>query len=96
MLTANGKHQPSGMEIGGWFGGMGYMIGAALTAMFVGRQLGLFVGTPNVPDLLVLKEMAETGKIAPVIDRTYPLEEGAAAMAHLDAGHVRGKIAITT
>lgn len=37
----------------------------------------------------------EEGQVTPVIDPTYPLEQVAAAMGHLEAGHARGKIAIT-
>jgi NADPH:quinone reductase-like Zn-dependent oxidoreductase len=39
--------------------------------------------------------MIEAGKVTPVIDRAYPLSETAQAIAHVGAGHARGKIAIT-
>jgi NADPH:quinone reductase-like Zn-dependent oxidoreductase len=49
---------------------------------------------PNQADLMTLKEMLETGKIKPVIDRTYPLNEVPAAIHQLEQRQVTGKIAI--
>lgn len=60
------------------------------------QKIGL-MGTakPNQKDLLVLKELLETNKIVPVIDRTYPLSQVADAIAYLEQGHARGKVIIT-
>ena len=46
-------------------------------------------------DLTILKELAEAGKIIPVIDRRYPLCETAAALRYLGEGHAKGKVVIT-
>jgi len=46
-------------------------------------------------DLLTLKELLETGKIVPVIDRRYPLSETSEAIRYLETGHARGKVVIT-
>jgi NADPH:quinone reductase-like Zn-dependent oxidoreductase len=42
-----------------------------------------------------LKELIETGKLASVIDRTYPLREVPEAIRYLEEGHARGKVVIT-
>jgi NADPH:quinone reductase-like Zn-dependent oxidoreductase len=42
-----------------------------------------------------VKELAEAGKIAPVIERTYALSDAPEAIQHLEEGHARGKVAIT-
>ena len=41
-----------------------------------------------------LRELIEAGTIRPVVDRVYPLEEAAAAVAHVESGTVRGKVVI--
>ena len=46
-------------------------------------------------DLERLAELIEAGTVTPSIDRTYPLEQVPEAMRHLEAGQVRGKVAIT-
>jgi len=50
---------------------------------------------PSKEDLTTLKELAEAGKITPVIDKIYPLSDGAEAMAHVSEGHAQGKTVIT-
>jgi NADPH:quinone reductase-like Zn-dependent oxidoreductase len=51
---------------------------------------------PKLKDLTFLKELLEDGKVAPTIDRTYPLSDAADAFRHLGNGHARGKVVITT
>jgi NADPH:quinone reductase-like Zn-dependent oxidoreductase len=51
-------------------------------------------GTPK-NDLLVLKELLETGKIVPVIEKCYPLPETAEAIRYVVKEHARGKVVIT-
>ena len=46
-------------------------------------------------DLEVLRELTDSGRLTPVIDREYPLQEVAAAIAYLETGHVRGKVVIS-
>jgi NADPH:quinone reductase-like Zn-dependent oxidoreductase len=85
-----------GGEGGGrWLGGTDRQLRAMMLSPFVGQKLGTFVNKENHEDLLVLKELTESGKITPVIDRTYPLSEIPEAMRYLEAGHARGKVVIT-
>jgi len=46
-------------------------------------------------DLAVMAELLESGKVRPVIDRTYPIAEAAAALSYLGEGHAKGKIVIS-
>ena len=61
----------------------------------VGQKLGMFVNKENHEDLMVLKELIESGKVTPVIDRTYPLNDAPEAIRYLEGGHARGKVVIT-
>ena len=66
-----------------------------LLSPFVGQKLVTFIAKENHEDLLVLKELIESGKVTPVIDRTYPLGEAPEAIRYLEEGHARGKVVIT-
>lgn len=74
--------------------GMGYVFKAFLLSPFL-RQMGsMYFAVPNGNDLTQLKEWLETGKVKPVIERTYPLRETPAAFRCLDKEHARGKVVI--
>lgn len=65
-----------------------------ITAFFPGQKAKLVLENPNGQDLAYLKDLIEAGKIRVVIDRTYPLQELAAAHAYSETEHASGKIAI--
>ena len=46
-------------------------------------------------DFEALRELIEAGKVTPVIDRIYPLNEAPEAIRYLQEGHARGKIVLT-
>jgi NADPH:quinone reductase-like Zn-dependent oxidoreductase len=75
--------------------GMGYVIKAFVLSAIVRQQGRPFVSRPKSEDLAFLKELVETGKMTPVIDRTYPLSETPEALEYVGRGHARGKVVIT-
>ncbi|MFC1483646.1 NAD(P)-dependent alcohol dehydrogenase [Candidatus Neomarinimicrobiota bacterium] len=75
--------------------GMGYVIKAYVLSAFMRQQGRMFMAVPTNEDLVVLKELIESGKVTPVIDGTYPLSEVPEAMRYLHEEHARGKVVIT-
>lgn len=75
------------------------MFDALLRASFVseknGRKLAVHSAQPRQADLVFLKEWVEAGKVKPVIDKRYPLNETAQALRYLGEGHARGKVILT-
>jgi NADPH:quinone reductase-like Zn-dependent oxidoreductase len=62
---------------------------------FVRQRLRRYLSTPNHDDLVVLTNLVESGRLRPVIDRTFPLPETPAALAYIEAGHARGKVVVS-
>jgi NADPH:quinone reductase-like Zn-dependent oxidoreductase len=71
------------------------LLAAVVMSRFASQKMLPFLAKHSKEDLIVLKELIEAGKIRPVIDRTYPLSETAAAMRYLEEGHAKGKVVIT-
>ncbi len=95
-LVSRGTLVITGGEGGGrWLGGTDRQLRAMMLSPFVGQKLGTFVNKENHEDMIVLGELIESGKLTPVIDRTYPLAEVPEAMRYLEEGHARGKVVIT-
>jgi len=72
-------------------------------SMFIGpwismtgsKKMGNLLMRPSQKDLVFMKELLETGKVVPVIDRRFTLSEVAEAIRHYGEGHARGKVVIT-
>jgi NADPH:quinone reductase-like Zn-dependent oxidoreductase len=95
-LTPRGRLVIVGGETDGrLLGGSDRQIRAQLLSLILRQQLGSFVAKENAADLIALTALAEAGEIAPVIDRTYPLAETAAAIRHLLDGQTRGKLVVS-
>jgi NADPH:quinone reductase-like Zn-dependent oxidoreductase len=95
-LTPNGTLVIVGGENGGrWTGGFGRQLRAVALSPFVRQRLVMKIPKENHADLERLARLIEAGKLTPTVERTYPLEQAPDAMRHLQAGHARGKLAIT-
>ena len=95
-LTPLGRLVMVGGEGGGrWFGGLGEGLMWLALSLFVRQKSRLLMAVLRKEDLQTLKEFIETGKVTPVIDRTYPLSEVPEAIRSWERGHARGKVVIT-
>lgn len=70
-------------------------IKAAIYSLFVSQQFKFMLADETHQDLDLLREMMESGKLTPVVDRRYPLAETAAAIAYVEQGRARGKVIIS-
>ena len=59
------------------------------------KQVSSLIHKPNYQDQVFMKELLEAGKVAPIIDRRYPLSEVPKALRHLEQEHPQGKVVIT-
>jgi NADPH:quinone reductase-like Zn-dependent oxidoreductase len=95
-LTATGTLVLVGGETEGWaLLGMGRQIRALLQSATTKQKLAMLVSKENSEDLIALSKLMESGKVAPAVDRTYPLAETAAAIGYVHEGRARGKVVIT-
>jgi NADPH:quinone reductase-like Zn-dependent oxidoreductase len=76
-------------------GPMGLSIKAMVVSRFISQRLVQLVPEENSENLAALRELAEAGKLTPVIDRTYPLSEVPDAIRYVEVEHARAKVVIT-
>ena len=80
---------------GSLLGPMRLILSAKLRAPFTRDRVVLLSAVPSRANLATLRDLAETGALTPVIDRTYPLAEVPAAIRYLETEHARAKVVIT-
>ncbi len=95
-LTPRGTLVLIGGEGGGKWTGLGRQFRALVRSPFVRQRLTTYISKERQADLQQLSGFLESGQLAPVVDRTFPLAEVPDAMRRLEAGSARGKIAVTT
>ena len=79
-----------------WLGpGLTQAFKALVLSKFVSQKMGMMLAELNQKDLTFLADLMQSGKVTPVIDRTYKLSELPQAIEYLEQGHARGKVVIT-
>lgn len=96
MLTPTGTAVLVGGEEGGrWTGGIGRSLRAAALSPFLRQRLVMLASREDGRVLERLAPHLEAGTVVPAVDSVHPLAEAPAAMRRLEAGEVRGKVAIS-
>ncbi|MED4227237.1 NAD(P)-dependent alcohol dehydrogenase [Neobacillus cucumis] len=107
ILGVNGHHAMSAykrvLSSNGIFVHVGGSSSQMFQAMALGpwisitgkKKMGSFLQRANQQDLIYIKELVETGKVKPVIDRSYKLSEIHEAFRYFEEGHAQGKVVIT-
>jgi NADPH:quinone reductase-like Zn-dependent oxidoreductase len=94
-LTRNGRLVVTGGENGGpVLGGIERNLAAHLLSPFVTQRLRAFVTRNRAEDVATVGALIAEGVITPAVDRTFSLDEAAAAVRYLVDGRVRGKLVI--
>src|SRR5882724_3256834 len=83
-----GSHPESGGRILGNFK-------TAFQSKFTSQKFVFYIAKLTKDDLNVLRDIMQSGKVVPAIDRTYKISETRAAVRYLEEGHARGKVVIT-
>lgn len=78
----------------GFGGPVARMTAGAVRSGVLRQSVSAFISKESTDDLLTLKDMLESGKVTPLIDRTYPLSETTEAIGYLESGRARGKVVI--
>jgi NADPH:quinone reductase-like Zn-dependent oxidoreductase len=95
VLSAEGIVVAVGGPQGRWIAPADRMLAAMAHRLFSGRRkIRPFVAKTSPEDLASLASLVEQGRLEPVIDRTFSLEETGAAVEHVGRGRARGKVVI--
>jgi NADPH:quinone reductase-like Zn-dependent oxidoreductase len=98
VLTPKGKYVMiggGGVNEQGFIGLMARPLKAMVLSPFISQQMGMMMADANQKDLTVLADLMLSGKVKPVIDRSYKLSEVPDAIRYVEQGHARGKVVIT-
>jgi NADPH:quinone reductase-like Zn-dependent oxidoreductase len=77
------------------FGPLGHVVRLRLGGLLARRKVVFFIAKFHKADMVTLRELLETGKVVPVVERRYELSEVSDALRYLGEGHARAKIVVT-
>ena len=104
LLECRGVLNPGGIDVliggggvndGRWTGPLVGVLKMLALKRFVTQEMSMMLAEMNNKDLTILADLIQTGKVKPVIDRTYTLSQLPEALGYLEEGHARGKVVIT-
>lgn len=95
ILAPKGVYVSASGVGGAVLGPLPRLFAIAVTSPFVSQRLRGLTAKRSVDDLTFLAGLVASGKLTPVIQRTYPLSETADAIRFIEAEHARGKVVLT-
>jgi NADPH:quinone reductase-like Zn-dependent oxidoreductase len=96
VLAPSGIYVPGGnTDKGRWLGPMVGFGKTLIVSKFVNQKLVPVSANLSAADLTVLADLMQSGKLKPVIDRRYPLDQVADAIRYQETFHARGKVVVT-
>ncbi len=95
VLEADGTLVLVGGPKGAWFAPLKRPLQALIAGPFVDPEFVVFLAHLRSEDLALIAEMMREGKVTPVIDRRYALDDIAEALRYSESGRARGKIIVT-
>src|SRR5437870_11989533 len=98
VLNPDGKYVligGGGVNESRWLApGLTHALKAMFLSKFVSQKMGMMLAELNHDDLAFIADLMQSGKVTPVIDRTYRLSELPQAIQYLEQGHARGKVVV--
>ena len=76
-------------------GGLVRVLAAPILSLFGSQKFAAVLIRRSQEDLDIMRGLMTTGRVTPVIDKSYSLEEVPEAIRYLEEGHARGKVVIT-
>ncbi len=97
VMTPQGRVVVVGGPGGRWIGPLTKFIEAAAVGPFMSeeQQITAFFANMTQAEMNLLRDLMQSGKVTPVLDRTYPFTELPQAIAYLETGRARGKVVVT-
>jgi NADPH:quinone reductase-like Zn-dependent oxidoreductase len=76
-------------------GPLSHIIKVQLASLGSSQKIVFFIASFKREDFMVLKDLMESGKVKPFVERTYPMAQIAEAFRYLGTGHAQGKLVVT-
>jgi NADPH:quinone reductase-like Zn-dependent oxidoreductase len=84
-----------GAKVSKWISPLDLFVDVMVVRQFVSQKMSMMLAEFSPEDMAALADLLQSGKIKPVIDRTYKLSEVPEALRYLEQGHARGKVIIS-
>jgi NADPH:quinone reductase-like Zn-dependent oxidoreductase len=97
MLNPGGRYVligGGGVNENHWVGTLARPLKALVLSRFVNQDMGILLADITPQDLNALRDLMQSGKVTPVIDRTYTFNQIPEALRYLEEGHAKGKVVI--